>query len=154
MTRKTCGLEAHGCSRIELVIATCEAAALFYGPQGLGRVHEGERQLLLDRALRQPDQFRLIPVLLPGANKSDVTGFTKLHNWVDFSAGLDSPASLQRLVAFILGEAPRQTMPDDEIASELQPYRGLERFDGQHAGFFFGRDARSANCVVAWRRGL
>ncbi len=126
--------------QIEDVIAKCQAAVLFYGPDGLGRVHEGERQLLLDRAMQQPDSFRFIPVLLPGAAKSDMTGFTKLHNWVDFSVGLDSPAALERLVAFIRGEAPRQTLVGDELPAGLEPYRGLQRFDGEHAGFFFGRD--------------
>src|SRR4051794_28211728 len=53
--------------QIEDVIEDCEAAIVFYGPSGLGRVHEVERQLLIDRATLQPDTFRLIPVLLPGA---------------------------------------------------------------------------------------
>ena len=48
---------------------------------GLGRVHEVERQLLIDRATLQPETFRLIPVLLPStahrtlpASRSFITG--------------------------------------------------------------------------------
>jgi hypothetical protein len=126
--------------QIEEAIAACEAAAVFYGPPGPGRVHEFERQLLIDRATLQPDTFRLIPILLPGASPSAVTGFTKLHNWVDFSNGLDSPAAFERLVAFLRGEAPPTASADDELSPGLEPYRGLERFDGEHAGAFFGRD--------------
>lgn len=140
-------------AQIEEVLTRCEAAALFYGPHGLGPVHDGERQLLLTRAMQQPDTFRLIPVLLPGSAQADVTGFAKLHNWVDFTAGLDSPAATERLVALIRGEAPRQTLADDLLPAELEPYRGLERFDGQHADFFFGRDeeiGQLCRCIQMW----
>jgi WD40 repeat protein len=139
--------------QLEDVIHTCDAAALFYGPHGFGPVHQAERQLLLDRAMRQSETFRLIPILLPGTNTTDVGGFAKLHNWVDFSDGLDSPAAMERLIALLRGEAPRETLAGDEVPDDVEPYRGLERFDGQHSGFFFGRDREiSELCerIKAW----
>lgn len=133
-------LRSHGTwmTQIESIVAECKSAALFFGPSGRGPIHELERQKLVDRAARQRDSFWLVPVLLPGARKEDVDGFTSLFNWVDFSAGLDSPAELERLAQLLRGEAPGRISADDQITGE--PYRGLERFDDQHAEFYFGRD--------------
>ncbi len=125
-------------TQIESVLGACESAALFFGPSGRGPIHELERQKLIDRAARQRDSFWLVPVLLPDANKEDVDGFTSLFNWVDFVAGLDSPAALDRLAKLLRGEAPGTVSADDQVAG--QPYRGLERFDSDHAEYFFGRD--------------
>ncbi len=52
------------------------------------------------------DAIRLVFVLLPGAQESAIQGFISLHMWADFRKGLDDAAALQRLRAFILGEAP------------------------------------------------
>ncbi|MFM7844278.1 MAG: toll/interleukin-1 receptor domain-containing protein, partial [Planctomycetota bacterium] len=126
--------------QLEQIITTCRAAMVFYGPHGMGPVHEGERQLLDARAFQRTDNFFLIPVLLPGAQKGQVTGFTKLHNWVDLSQGLENEAARQRLLAFARGVAPQSLLPEDEIPADLAPFRGLDRFDDGHAHYFFGRD--------------
>ncbi len=49
---------------------------------------------------------------------------------------------MQRLRAFILGEAPKSGPGDDPKVPkpEIEPYRGLEPFEGKHAIYFFGRD--------------
>lgn len=124
-------------SQIEVAIETCDSAAVFFGRHGMGPVHESERQLLLQRAWNEPEKFRLIPVLLPGAEKADIKGFMSLHNWVDFREGLDSPHSVERLVAFVLGVAPAS---DGECQLPGEPYRGLESFDTEHSEFYFGRE--------------
>ena len=128
--------------QLEAVVEGCEAAVIFYGPNGRGPVHKYEIDLLLKRGMYQPDTFRLVPVLLPGAEPSAVQGFASLHMWADFRKGLDDAAALQRLRAFILGEAPKSGPGDDPKVPkpEIEPYRGLEPFEGQHAIYFFGRD--------------
>src|SRR5215212_6025965 len=59
-------------TQIEEVLEKCESAILFFGPHGLGKIHDLERQKLLDRAARQRDSFWFVPVLLPGTNKGEV----------------------------------------------------------------------------------
>jgi hypothetical protein len=131
-------------SQLEDAVATCGAAVVFYGPDGHGPVHKYEVELLLKRAMYEQgrDAIRLVLVLLPGAQQSAIQGFISLHMWADFRNGLDDAAALQRLRAFILGEAPKSGPGDDPKVPkpEIEPYRGLEPFEGQHAIYFFGRD--------------
>ena len=141
--------------QLEAAISKCGAAAIFYGPDGRGPVHQSEIDLLLKRAMYEPDSFRIVPVLLPGADPSAVQGFASLHMWADFRQGLDDQAAMQRLRAFILGEAPTTGPNDDPKVPkpEIEPYRGLERFEARHQGFFFGRDAEILElccCLDKW----
>ena len=131
-------------SQLEDAVDTCGAAVVFYGPDGRGPVHKYEVELLLKRAMYEQgrDAIRLVLVLLPGTQESAIRGFISLHMWADFRKGLDDAAALQRLRAFILGEAPRSGSGNDPKVPkpEIEPYRGLEPFEGKHAIYFFGRD--------------
>ena len=131
-------------SQLEDAVATCGSAVVFYGPDGHGPVHKYEIDLLLKRAMYEQgrDAIRLVLVLLPGAQDSAIQGFISLHMWADFRKGLDDAAALQRLRAFILGEAPKSGPGDDPKVPkpEIEPYRGLEPVEGRHAIYFFGRD--------------
>ncbi len=51
---------------LEEKTTTCGAVAVFVGPEGLGRWQQREKELALDRQTRDA-AFRVIPVLLPGA---------------------------------------------------------------------------------------
>jgi len=129
-------------TQLERILQRCEVALVFVGPHGEGPIHRKEKEYLVARESRDPDHCRVIPVVLPGASPAHVQGFLQLYNWVDFSAGLDSADAFQRLTALIRGEAPRTAgIHLDPLVPKAEPYRGLERFDGQHAEFFFGRDA-------------
>src|SRR6516225_4093178 len=75
--------------QLESAVEGCGAAVIFYGPNGRGPVHKYEIDLLLKRAMYEPDVFRWVPVLLPGAEPNAVQGFASLHMWADFRAGLD-----------------------------------------------------------------
>jgi WD40 repeat protein len=123
---------------MERAIQDSQTVAVFFGPTGLGPWHDAEMQLALDRALRSRDDFRVIPVLLPGALSEQLPGFLRQRTWVDFREGLESDAAFARLVAGILGRAPEGDafrLPD-----EPAPYRGLRSFDEKSSAFFFGRD--------------
>ncbi len=116
-------------SQLEDAVANCGAAVVFFGPDGQGPVHKYEIDLLLKRAMYEQgrDAIRLVLVLLPGAQENAIQGFISLHMWADFRKGLDDAAALQRLRAYILGEAPKSGPGDDPKVPkpEIEPYRGL-----------------------------
>jgi hypothetical protein len=112
---------------LEQALAESETVAVFFGPSGPGPWHNKETQLALVRAVQRRDDFRVIPVLLPGASPEQLRGFLGLRTWVDFRDGLGSDAAFSRLAAGIQGRAPAGdafTLPD-----EPAPYRGLLAFD-------------------------
>jgi len=123
---------------LERAIEQSSTAAIFFGPQGRGPWHIEEMQVLLDKAARSRNDFRVIPVLLPGASAEALDAFLKQRTWVDFRSRLDDLSAFQRLVAGIKGEA---TEPNGyELPDEPAPYRGLERFEADQKDFFFGRE--------------
>ena len=89
---------------LEHAVDCSASAAIFFGPHGTGPWHTEEIQILLDKAARTRDDFRVIPVLLPGASADTVSVFLKQRTWVDFRSGLDNQSAFQRLVAGIKGE--------------------------------------------------
>jgi hypothetical protein len=126
---------------IEKSLEESTTAAVFFGPGGPGPWHHEEMRAALARAVQQRDDYRVIPVLLPGASREAVKGFLAQRMWVDFSAGLEDAEAFRRLVAGIKGQAPEKD--EYRLADELAPYRGLLAFDEAHAHFFFGRQAEA-----------
>ena len=54
----------------EDIIATCDVCAICIGPNGLGAWHHEAMRALINRRVGEPHgQFRVIPVLLPGAER-------------------------------------------------------------------------------------
>ncbi len=120
----------------------CAACAVFVGPHGLGDwVHE-ELGVALDRAAKDRS-FRLFLVLLPGlAEPFDATTlppFLSTRTWVDLRPGIEDGRAFQHLVNAIKGVPFGQRVPS-EPNTDVCPYRGLQTFDEEHAGNFFGRD--------------
>ena len=85
--------------------ATC---AVFLGPNGLGPWENEEmRSALEDRV--HDKSFRVIPVLLPGANpkrSATLPRFLRRLTWVDFRQGLNDQGAFRYLVAGICGNPP------------------------------------------------
>jgi len=123
---------------VEKALAASKAVAVFIGPSGISPWNNEEMRTALSIASRSRDEYRVIPVLLPGADENALTGFLSQRTWVDFRNGLDKEEVLQRLVMGIKGIAPASesfTLPDDPA-----PYRGLFKFEQDHADRFFGRE--------------
>jgi hypothetical protein len=112
-------------------------AAFFLGPGGKGPWHDEEMQRALVKAVQTRGEYRVIPVLLPGADDSQVGGFLGLRTWVDFRGGVDDELAFKRLVGGIKGEAIDSG--GFELPDEPAPYRGLSRFEKEQADYFFGR---------------
>src|SRR3954454_15358630 len=89
-------------------IDASRSVAVFVGPSGVGPWESAEMMLALDRALKDRN-FRVIPVLLPGAppyERVELPKFLNLFSWVDFGKGFDDNQSLGRLISGIRGQAP------------------------------------------------
>jgi hypothetical protein len=95
---------------IEQALDTCATCAVFLGPSGTGPWHNEEMWAALDRRARDRTRgFRVIPVLLPGADPVDpatLPRFLGRMTWVDFRSGLDDAEAFRRLLAGIRGVAP------------------------------------------------
>jgi hypothetical protein len=120
------------------ILARSATVAVLIGPSGMGTWHNEELRVAMDRAARTRDEFRVIPVLLPGADPDALSAFLAQRTWVDFRSGLDDVPALTRLAAGVRGEAIVDEtfgLPDDPA-----PYRGLWRFEANEGWLFFGRD--------------
>lgn len=121
------------------VLDQSACTAIFLGPSGEGAWQHQEMQAALNKAVRTRDDYRVIPVLLPGAEPTRVNAFLQLRTWIDYRPGLDDAVAHRRLVSAIKGEAPDDS--SYSLPDEPRPYRGLERFEGEQSEFFFGRDS-------------
>ena len=131
------------------------SAIICIGPHGEGPWQAEEIDSLLNKAIklsRKLDEFRIIPVLLPGADTSKLRWFLETRLWVNLSKGItDGEAELFRLRHAITGTAADAPIHDDPT---FNPYRGLKAFEEKDAAFFFGR-ARECRVLAAmieeWR---
>jgi hypothetical protein len=84
---------------------------------------KGWFQQEVERALNRQStdaSFRVIPVLLPNANRAYVDEFLELRTWVDFAHGLDDRNAFHRLVAGIRGVSPgREAAEMTQFGAEL-----------------------------------
>jgi len=116
------------------------ACAVFVGADGLGPWEQQELAVALDRAAKDPS-FRLFLVLLPGLpepfDATTLPPFLSTRTWVDLRAGFHK--GFQPLINAVKGIP--DTRPSIRVSTDVCPYRGLQAFDEEHAGFFFGRDS-------------
>src|SRR5262249_51168162 len=93
---------------LEEALDRSKTCAVFLGPGGLGPWENEEMRAALDERARNKS-FRVIPVLLPGAEPKDkktLPRFLSRLTWVDFRGGLDDPEAFRRLGAGIRGLPP------------------------------------------------
>ena len=95
---------------LEEALDTCATCAVFLGPSGIGPWRNEEMRVALDRRARDRSRsFRVIPVLLPGADPADpatLPRFLGRMTWVDFRGGLGDAEAFRRLGAGIRGVPP------------------------------------------------
>jgi WD40 repeat protein len=129
---------------IEEALDSCATCAVFIGPSGTGPWQNEEMRAAIDRRVSESKaRFRVIPVLLPGAERgerSKLPSFLMATTWVEFRRSLDDEDAFHRLTSGIRGQAPGPG-PGQAVYEGEGPYRGLQFFDVQHAPFFFGREA-------------
>jgi hypothetical protein len=133
---------------IEKALAESESCAVFVGPSGFSPWQNEEMRAAIDQRVRDSGKrFRVIPVLLPGAERaerSSLPTFLTATTWVEFRDSLDDADAFHRLVCGIRGIEPGAG-PDQALYEGQRPYRGLRVFDVDDAPFFFGREA-----LVQW----
>ncbi len=92
---------------LEDALETSRTCAVFVSRK-LGPWQNEEMRVALDKRVRSVD-FRVIPVLLPGASRpggKDLPRFLRRLSWVDFRTGLNDDYEYQRLLSGIRGVAP------------------------------------------------
>ncbi len=128
---------------IERALAESDSCAVLIGPNGFGSWHFEEMRAAIDQRVGSGGVFRVIPVLLPGAERperSRLPTFLTATTWVEFRDSLDDSEAFRRLVCGIRGVEPGYDPGEAPFAGQC-PYRGLQPFDEAHAAFFFGREA-------------
>ncbi|MEF8701356.1 MAG: TIR domain-containing protein [Candidatus Accumulibacter sp. UW20] len=93
---------------LEQALNRSRCVAVLVGPSGVSSWENEEMRAALSRRV-QDHCFRVIPVLLPGADpeaRDRLPSFLLRFTWVDFSAGIDDPVAFSRLLAGIRGQAP------------------------------------------------
>lgn len=120
-------------------LLAANSCAVFIGPGGVRPWHEQEIEAALARAVKSSGQqgkpeFRVIPVLLPGAAKPDdneagIPFFLDLRTMIEFGPkGLSDLDAFARLVAGIRGNAPRPRIPPAWL--KIMPVPDLKRPTG------------------------
>lgn len=134
---------------LEKSLASCRAAVVFLGPDGMGRWQQREKEIALDRQSRDAE-FGVIPVLLAGADPA--LGFLGLNTWVDLRDG--GPDGLAILEAAVRGVPPGADLVERIAATRaaICPYRELRPFREEDAAFFCGREAFTETLVKAVRQ--
>jgi hypothetical protein len=139
---------------IEGALQGCATCAVFIGPSGAGPWQNEEMRAAIDRRVRESQGgFRVIPVLLPGAERGErsrLPTFLVATTWVEFRHSLDDEDAFHRLVCGIRGVQPGPG-PGRALYEGACPYRGLQFFDVEHAPFFFGREALTGWLLNALR---
>lgn len=136
------------------VLEQVKSCVVILGSNGISEWQEREISRALDRQAKTKSEFRVIPVLLPGAMENGEAsaehsfkklGFLYDNTWIEFQNSLDETEPMRRLVAGIKGKqpGPQPSAAPTHSAPKIKvcPYRGLEPFDIDHAAFFYGREA-------------
>ena len=122
--------------RLETVIETCQVAAVFLGPKGVGRWQDREIKACLGEFIDRG--LKVIPVLLPGRqDPPKLPLFLRDLTWLDYRGGPGDPEALDRFIWGITGQEPAETSGEAPAAPSLPALTILHLSDLQ-----FGRKHR------------
>jgi WD40 repeat protein len=121
---------------IEKAIRDSKAFLVYVGRSGVQRWVDNEVRVALTRNAKDPD-FRIIPVLGPGAEGDSLPLFLSVHQALHADQGVPSFEDLKTLVSMVSGGAAGAV---SLLSPGKAPFRGLLAFDVDDAPFFFGRD--------------
>nr|VFK53759.1 MAG: TIR domain-containing protein [Candidatus Kentron sp. TUN]VFK67812.1 MAG: TIR domain-containing protein [Candidatus Kentron sp. TUN] len=104
---------------IERGLSSARTCAVFVGADGQGPWQRKEVEAAIRRQIEK-DDFRVIPVRLPGAPKPQLPAFLANNTWIEFSEDLADPA-MWRLECGIRGQAPGRGRPAQNRLQETTP---------------------------------
>jgi len=91
-----------------------KSCAVFLGNKAASGWFEKEYEVALNRQA-QDKSFRVIPVLLPGADPKTINLFLQMNDWVDFRDEAKFDYAMHRFISGIKGVAPgRWKQPEPE----------------------------------------
>ncbi|HEY0173455.1 MAG TPA: TIR domain-containing protein, partial [Pyrinomonadaceae bacterium] len=109
---------------MEAGMSSSACGAVIFGPHDLGEKQKQEVEFFSRRAgPGSNESFRIIPVLLPGANPNHLPEDIKRWVWVDFREGLHREATLNSLLAAIRGAAPDENAARKDISANTPAAR-------------------------------
>ena len=128
---------------LQQALGRVRGVVVFLGPNGLGGWQRRESALALNRQTSEEKRgvlFPVIPVLLPGSQADDYSGFLLLNTYADLRGGLDDPNTLDAIERAVRGTAAAGEPAPPPGTAAICPYRGLNAFREEDAPLFFGRD--------------
>jgi hypothetical protein len=117
------------------------------GQSGIGGPWQKKELRLAIEATTSAGGLRIIPVLLPGVDQDLIPESLRSYEWADFRQGVEDSKTLRRLIRAIR-DVPAGETPQSSI-DYGPPYRGLQPFNEEDAGVFFGREKVVAKLVKA-----
>jgi len=94
-----------------------KSCAVFLGAKKAGGWFEKEYEAALNRQA-EDKSFRVIPVLLRGADPKSINIFLELNDWVDFREAKDFDYAFHRLTCGIKGVPPGRWPPTKSLKSK------------------------------------